>query len=137
MSVFTSWPPNVTTEQLDQLTLLATTYAFSHSLIFLPVVSPERPLPPAPEAAIHAPFSLIPALIPRRLFTQSLTLQRAYNTLYARIALDVSFLDQVMGPGGVADADDFSASLWSAWKKLRNEGVPPVRITLSRSCFVC
>ncbi|KAH9960106.1 glutathione synthase [Russula dissimulans] len=125
MSVFTSWPPDVTTEQLDQLTLLATTYALSHSLIYLPVVSPEKRPPPAPEAAIHAPFSLIPAPIPRRLFARSLILQSAYNTLYARIALDVSFLDQVMGPGGVSDADDFTASLWSAWKKLRDEGAPP------------
>jgi len=129
--VFTSWPPDLTTEQLEQLTLLATTYALSHSLLYLPPHSPDKRPPPAPESAIHAPVSLIPAPIPRRIFTQSLNLQRVYNTLYARVALDVSFLDQVMGPGGVSDVDDFTFSLWSAWKGLRDEGVPSVYRTSS------
>ena len=130
MSVFTSWPPDVTTEQLDQLTLLATTYALSRSILYLPPISPEKPPPPAPESAVLAPISLIPTPIPRHLFSKALSLQHAYNTLYARIALDTSFLDQVMGPGGVADVDDFTSALWSTWKKLRDEGVPPVRRAL-------
>jgi len=124
MSVFTSWPPDLTTELLELLTLLATTSALSF---------PSLP-PPAPDSAIHAPVSLIPAPIPRRIFTQSLDLKRIYNTLYARVALDVSFLDQVMGPGGVSDVDDFTLALWSAWKKLRDEGVPPARRTSSVLC---
>jgi hypothetical protein len=130
MSVFASWPPDVTTEQLDQLTLLATTYALSHSILYLPPISLEKPPPPAPESAVLAPISLIPTPIPRRLFSKALTLQHAYNTLYARVALDTSFLDQVMGPGGVADVDDFTSALWTTWKKLRDEGVPPVRRAL-------
>ena len=65
------------------------------------------------------------------MFFQALNLQRAYNTLYARVALDTAFLDQVMGPGGVSDVDDFTSALWSAWKMLRDEGVPPVRRTIS------
>jgi hypothetical protein len=133
MSVFTSWPPDVTTEQLEQLTLIAATYSLSHSVLYLPPAPPDKPPPRAPESAIHAPISLIPAPIPRHIFTQALALQRAYNTLYARVALDVSFLDNVMGPGGVADVDDFTSALWSAWKKLRDEGVPPVRRTSSVS----
>ena len=127
MSVFTCWPPDVTTEQLDELTLLATTYALSHSILYLPPVSPEKPPPSAPESAIFAPISLIPTPIPRHLFANALTLQRAYNTLYARVALDTSFLDQIMGPGGVSDVDEFIFSLWSVWKKLRDEGSSPVR----------
>jgi hypothetical protein len=138
MSVFTSWPPDVTTEQLDQLTLLATTYALSHSILYLPPVSPENPPPPAPESAIFAPISLIPTPIPRHIFSKALTLQRAYNTLYARITLDTSFLDRVMGPGGVSDVDDFTSALWSAWKVLRDKGVPPVRrASCSRSSVMC
>ena len=133
MSVFTSWPPDVTTEQLEQLTLMAATYSLSHSVLYLPPASPDKPPPPTPDSAIHAPISLIPTPIPRHIFAQALALQRAYNTLYARIALDVSFLDDVMGPGGVADVDDFTSALWSAWKKLRDKGVPPVRRTLSVS----
>lgn len=137
MSVFTCWPPDLTTEQLDQLTLLATTYALSHTLLYLPPVSPDKLPPPVPESAIHAPISLLPTPIPRQLFTQALTLQHAYNNLYARVALDIAFLDRVMGPGGVADVDEFTSALWSAWKTLRDEGIPPVRGALSRSVLCC
>src|ERR1700760_2098953 len=76
MSVFTSWPPDLTTEQLDQLTLRATTYALSHSILYLPPVSPEKAPPPAPESAILAPISLIPTPIPRHVFAKAQTLQR-------------------------------------------------------------
>jgi len=131
MSVSTSWVPDVTTEHLEQLTPLATTYALSHSLLFLPHSSHDKHPRPAPGLAIHAPISLIPTPIPRCVFSQALNLQRAYNTLYARVALDTAFLDQVMGPGGVSDVDDFTSALWSAWKMLRDEGVPPVRKTFS------
>ncbi|KAH9954008.1 hypothetical protein BJV74DRAFT_874729 [Russula compacta] len=121
--------------RVDMLTLLATTYALSHSLIYLPLLSPDQPFPSAPQSSIHAPISLIPAPIPRRLFAQALTLQRAYDTLYARVALDTSFLDHLMGPGGVSDVDDFTSALWSAWKKLRNEGVPSVHLIESTGYF--
>ncbi|SRR6266702_2574624 len=127
MSTFTAWPPDITTEQLDQLTLLATTWALSHSLIYLPPFTPDKAPPLVPESAIHAPLSLFPTPIPRQLFEKALALQRAYNILYARIALDTAFLDEVMGSGGVADVDGFSSALWTAWKQLRDEGVPPVR----------
>ncbi|KAH9960349.1 glutathione synthase [Lactifluus volemus] len=137
MSVFTCWPPDITTEQLDQLTLLAASFALSHSCLYLPPVSPDKPPPSIPESAIHAPFSLLPAPIPRHLFAQSLTLQHAYNTLYARVALDTAFLDQVMGPGGVADVDEFTRELWSAWKSLRDQGIPPpLHLGLFRSDYL-
>src|SRR5882762_6960941 len=108
MSVFNAWPPDITSEQLDQLTLLATTWALSHSLTYLPPFTPNKPPPPVPEYAIHAPISLFPTPIPRRVFENALALQRAYNVLYSRVALDTAFLDQIMGPGGVANVDDFT-----------------------------
>lgn len=127
MSTLTAWPPEVTLGQLDQLTLLATTWALSHSLIYLPPFTPENLPPQVPESSIHAPLSLFPTPIPRQLFEKALALQPAYNILYARVALDTAFLDEVMGSGGVADVDDFSSALWTAWKHLRDEGVPTVR----------
>ena len=81
--------------------------------LYLTLVSPDNPPPSAPESAIYAPISLIPAPILRHLFAQTLTLQRAYNTLY-RVALDTSCLDHLMGPGSVSDVDDFTSALWSA-----------------------
>ncbi|KAA1472243.1 glutathione synthase [Dentipellis sp. KUC8613] len=121
---FVSWPPSLTPEQLEHLTLLATTYALAHSLLYLPPHEPNTPPPPAPVSAIHAPLSLFPTPIPRVLFHRAQRLQRAYNNLYARVALDTAFLDEVMGTGptGAGAVDEFTGALWKAWKASREEG---------------
>ena len=122
---FASWPPQLSDDQLHELTLLATSYALSHSLLYLPVSSSQ---PPAPTSAIHAPLSLLPAPFPRLLFDKVKRLQRLYSVLYARIALDTEFLDEIMGiGGGVADVDPFTRHLWLLWKEYRDEGLPEVR----------
>ncbi|KAI0292396.1 glutathione synthase [Russula brevipes] len=136
MSVFNSWPPHATTEQLDHLTLLAATYALSNSILYLPLASPEKPSA-STRIRYPCPDLLDPNSHPTPPLLQALTLQRAYNTLYARVALDVSFLDDVMGPGGVGGVDDFTSALWSAWKRLRDEGVPPpLHLGLFRSDYL-
>lgn len=122
---FASWPPELSDDQLHELTLLATSYALSHSLLYLPVCSLP---PPAPTSAIHAPLSLLPAPFPRALFEKVRKLQRVYSVLYTRIALDTEFLDEVMGVGGgVADVDPFTRHLWLLWKEYRDGGLPEVR----------
>ena len=120
------WPPQISEAQLQALTLLATTYALSHGLVYLPVAYPQ---PPAPTATIHAPISLFPAPLPRRLFEEARRLQHTYNVLYARVAMDVEFLDRVMGEKGVGRVDEFTGQLWRKWKQLRDENA------ISQVCF--
>jgi glutathione synthase len=116
---YAKWPPVLSTAQLEALTLYATTYALSHGLLYLPVALPQ---PPAPTSAIHAPLSLFPSPMPRGLFERARKLQKAYNVLYARIAMDVHFLDRVMGEiDGVGKVDDFVGTMWRGWKQLRDE----------------
>ncbi|KAJ7074207.1 glutathione synthase [Mycena amicta] len=133
---FSSWPPTLPETELDSLTLLATTYALSHSLLYLPPA--HGPQPHIPAAAIHAPISLFPSPLPRRLFELARRLQSTYNLLYARIATDVEFLDRVMGAvDGVGKVDDFVGQLWTGWKKLRDEGlVQPLQLGLFRSDYL-
>lgn len=120
-----SWPPVISEEQRSALTLLATTYALSYGLVYLPVGKVQ---PPAPTSTIHAPLALFPSPIPRVLFDRARALQRTYNILYAKVATDVAFLDRVMGSEqGVGKADEFTGQLWRRWKRLREEGVVPVR----------
>lgn len=119
-----SWPPVISDEQLESLTLQATTYALSHGLVYLPVADIQ---PPAPTSTIHAPLALFPSPIPRTLFNRARELQRTYNVLYARVASDVAFLDRVMGAEvGVGKADEFTGELWKRWKRVRDEGVAQV-----------
>lgn len=116
------WPPQLTESQLDSLTLLATTYALSHGLLYLPpsngAASTEPSTFTTPTSAIHAPITLFPAPIPRKLFEEAQRSQSIYNVLYARVALDEHFLDKVMGANeGVGKVDDFVGTLWQGWKK--------------------
>ncbi|KAG6909274.1 hypothetical protein DXG01_001218 [Tephrocybe rancida] len=106
-------------ECIDELTLLATSYAFSTGLLYLP---PAERQPTVPESAIHAPLSLFPSPLPRSLFESAKRIQGIYNTLYARIALDEEFLDRIMGTkNGVGKVDDFIGQLWTGWKELRDK----------------
>ncbi|KAI0636907.1 glutathione synthase [Trametes polyzona] len=117
----TKWPPEVTDEQREALTLLATTYALSHGLVYLP---PADVQPPAPTSAIHAPLALFPSPFPRKQFELAKRLQRKYNQLYARVAMAEDFLDQVMGAEvGVGRVDEFTGQLWRIWKNVRDEGI--------------
>lgn len=136
MSSFVSWPPTLQTDQLEHLTLLATTYALSHSLLYLPPHTPESPPPPTPTSAIHAPFSLFPTPIPRTQFDLAKKLQKAYNTLYARVAMDEKFLDEVMGESGVASVDDFTGELWRRWKAIREQGIVQVSASIGQEAYL-
>ncbi|CAE6455933.1 unnamed protein product [Rhizoctonia solani] len=126
------WPPVLGDEQRDELSNLAATWALSHGLVYFPVSPMDR------GSAIHAPFTLLPSLFPRELFQRAQSLQRAYNVLYSRIALDRSFLDAVMGNnGGVSDVDPFTRDLWNAWKTVRDmPNQQPLHLGLFRSDYM-
>ncbi|EGO23546.1 hypothetical protein SERLADRAFT_408898 [Serpula lacrymans var. lacrymans S7.9] len=119
---------------IDTLTHLATTYALSHGLLYLP--SDTQPQDPC--SAIHAPLSLIPSPVPRASFTLAKRLQHIYNDIYARIAMDEAFLDRVMGAvEGVGKADEFVGTLWRGWKEVREEGlVQTLQLGLFRSDYL-
>ncbi|KAG6820122.1 hypothetical protein H0H93_005128 [Arthromyces matolae] len=120
-SLLSEWPPVLNKAQIDELTLLATSYAFSTGLLYLP---PGERQPPIPEFTIHAPLALFPSPFPRNLFEQAKRIQGIYNVLYARIALDNDFLDRIMGTeNGVGKVDDFIGQLWTGWKALRDKGL--------------
>ncbi|KAJ6511360.1 hypothetical protein C8R47DRAFT_1094789 [Mycena vitilis] len=132
---FSEWPPALSEARLEALTLYATTYALSHGLLYLP---PIKPQPLIPNSAIHAPLSVFPSPFPLRLFELARRLQSTYNILYARIATDIQFLDNVMGAiDGVGKVDDFVGQLWTGWKSLRDEGmIQPLQLGLFRSDYL-
>jgi hypothetical protein len=118
------WPPDLTDEQAKTLARIATTYSLSHGMIHLHA----RPIQPRiPGSAIYAPLTLLPAPFPRPLFQMALRLQRIYNILYSRIAMDEEFLDDIFNTDhGIGEVDDYVGQLWKGWKQLRDEGVAQV-----------
>ncbi|TRM62102.1 glutathione synthase [Schizophyllum amplum] len=133
-SLIGQWPPALDEAQVEALSTLATSWALSHGLLYLPVLSPQ---PPVPAAAIHAPISLFPSPFPRKLFLQAQRIQRTYNNLYSRIAMDTQFLDSVMGSEeGVGKVDEFTGQLWRGWKALRDDNAQPLQLGLFRSDYL-
>ncbi|KAG8738201.1 hypothetical protein FRC10_007137 [Ceratobasidium sp. 414] len=132
MSALPVWPPLLDEPQVEELTRLATTWALSHGLVYLPVPPDGRGM------AIHAPFTLVPTPFPKLLFDKAQRIQRAYNVLYSRIALDREFLDLVMGDnGGVGDVDQFTQNLWKTWKSTRDlPNQQPLHLGLFRSDYM-
>lgn len=120
---FAAWPPELSREQLEKLTLYAATYSLCNGNIHLP---PAGRQPVIPTTAIYAPFALFPSPFPRRLFEKARKLQRSYNILYSRIAMDVEFLDRVMCAEGLEEADGFIGQLWRRWMQLREAGLAQV-----------
>src|SRR5438876_5689663 len=102
-SLLIQWPPNLPDDQVHELADRATTYALAHGLLYLTKSSPASNKPGnavptlGPSSAIHAPISLFPSPFPRRHFELAQRLQRTYNVLYARIAMDEPFLDGLVG----------------------------------------
>ena len=130
--IATKWPPELSEEQQRELVVQASTYSLAHGLLFLPKSAGEVEIVKSvgsnqtlgPSSAIHAPISLFPSPFPREQFELARRLQKAYNVLYARVAMNESFLDGVFSK---ITADDFIGRLWRIWKSLRNEGVTQVR----------
>jgi glutathione synthase len=118
------WPPAITDHHRTELARLATTYALAHGLLYLPPLAQDaQQQPRIPPSAIHAPVSLFPTPFPRTLFQRAQKLQRLYNVLYARIALDVDFLDRVLGgEQGLGNVDEYTGNLWKCWKTVRSVG---------------
>ncbi|KAK1226677.1 Glutathione synthetase [Marasmius sp. AFHP31] len=146
MFSYSSWPPNLTSSQREELHKSATTWALSRGLCYLPPPSPDAlsstvaNLPPA--AAIHAPISLLPTPFPRASFLSAQRLQSVYNVLYSRIATDTEFLDRYMGcesEEGVGRVDSFTGKLWEGWKAVREDGGyerQPLHLGLFRSDYL-
>lgn len=110
------WPPKQRQQEEDHIVGQAVDWALSNALIYRPVSEPGRPA-----SAIHAPFSLYPTPFPRRLFAKAKALQEAYNAMYANIACDETFLEQVIG-GAVARVDSFQGGLWKIWQTVKQDG---------------
>ncbi|KAF5393771.1 hypothetical protein D9757_000260 [Collybiopsis confluens] len=128
---FAQWPPHLSDKDRETLQFRATSYALSHGLLYLPTGAQ----PPIPTSAIHAPISLFPTPFPRKLFEQAQNLQSIYNVLYSRIAMDIQFLDRVMG--AIGEVDEFTGHLWSGWRQLRQEGLTqPLHLGLFRSDYL-
>lgn len=123
VSQLPAWPPADLLDgaRLEALSSDARDYALTHGLVYRALPAAQGQAPP-PDTAIHAPLTLLPSPHPRVLYEHAQKLQPLFNQLYAKVALDDAFLEQVIG-GAVAKVDDFQRRLYEIWLRVREEGV--------------
>ncbi|XP_026728389.1 glutathione synthetase-like isoform X1 [Trichoplusia ni] len=79
-----------------------------------------------------APFVLLPSPFPRTEFDKAIELQPILNELMHKVAHDDCFLEHTLQ--NALQVDEFTASLYDIWVKVRNEGVTqPVSLGMLRS----
>lgn len=91
------YPPTLTTSESEQLVSTIKDWSIANGLTVRPPVSlVSTEADPRGVLATTAPVTLFPSPFPRVCFEQARSIQKAYNKLYASIAQDEAFLENVV-----------------------------------------
>jgi glutathione synthase len=96
-SVFANYPPALSAEQQKFLVSAARDWTIRHGLAVRPspaFVQPE--VDPHHVLATNAPVTLFPSPFPRSGYETAVSVQTAYNELYARISRDEAWLGKII-----------------------------------------
>ncbi|EEB06308.2 glutathione synthetase large subunit G [Schizosaccharomyces japonicus yFS275] len=99
--------------EIDDLSYTARNYAVSNGLVFLN--NDEK----SSEATTltQIPVTLFPTVIPREAFVEALSVQQAYNKLYAKVSNDHRFLERCLKD--MCGQDEFISKLWKVYEESR------------------
>jgi hypothetical protein len=86
-----TYPPTLTEEESANLAIALRDWSLSQGLIMRAPTATNA----ADEASVHVPLTLHPSPFPKNLFDQALGLQTVFNELYAKIADDSEFLNEI------------------------------------------
>jgi glutathione synthase len=92
-----TYPARPTSEEIDYLVTIIKDWSIAHGLAVRPppaIVSEK--VDPHSILATTAPVTLFPSPFPRICFDQALSIQEAYNELYASISQDEEFLKGIV-----------------------------------------
>lgn len=96
-SIYSHYPPKLTAEQEEFLVQAVKNWTVEHALTVRPstaIVSQE--VNANNVLATNAPVTLFPSPFPKACFQQARSLQQVYNELYAAIASDEDWLQDVL-----------------------------------------
>jgi hypothetical protein len=97
MNTSDPYPPDLTTAESEHLVSTIKDWTIAHGLAVRPtptLVATEND--PNVILATTAPVTLFPSPFPRICFEQARSIQKAYNNLYASIAQDEPFLQDIV-----------------------------------------
>ena len=96
-SIYPDYPPTLSEAQLRLLCSEINDWAIAHGLAVRPSPSfVSNDADPQGVLATSAPVTLYPSLFPKACFYEALSVQKAYNLLYASIARDEEWLEGVI-----------------------------------------
>ena len=96
-SIYPDYPPTLTAEQWDYLVTNVKDWSILNGLAIRPPLSfVPKDMDPSRSLAVTAPVTLFPSLFPRICFEEARAIQTAYNELYALIASDEEWLQEVV-----------------------------------------
>ncbi|WBW71013.1 glutathione synthetase large and small subunit Gsa1 [Schizosaccharomyces osmophilus] len=128
---------NYSTQEIEELSLAARDYATAHGLLFVDGAQKKEDT----NRATQVPLTLFPSPIPREAFLQGVSVQKAYNKLYAKIANDPEFLKAHLEP--ITKYDKFMEKLWDLHvkhlefnEKLKPELRQPLALGIFRSDYM-
>ena len=87
-----SIPSALSPRERDHLVHVIKDWAAANGLVIRPPPTITAGADPEGALATHAPVTLFPSRFPRKCFDQAISVQRAYNELYARISEDEELL---------------------------------------------
>ncbi|KAI1431592.1 glutathione synthase [Xylaria sp. CBS 124048] len=116
-----NYPPVITANEGARLTEATKDWALAHGLTVRPppaVIAAEAD--PQNLLASAVPVTLFPSPFPKVCFEQGVSVQKAYNELYASISQDEAFLARMVKE--IGDSDDFITQLWKVHLRVKEEG---------------
>lgn len=130
------YPPRLSPEEEKYLVSNLKDWSIAHGLAVRPAPSfIQSSQDPSGVLAGTAPVTLFPSLFPRACFEEGLSIQKAYNELYAAISQDEEWLRDIIGE--LLDVDDFVARLWKTHLDVKKEGyVQDLSLGLFRSDYM-
>lgn len=120
-SFYPHYPPTLNGAQVSYLLNELQDWSIANGLAVRPVPSfVPAEQDPSGALATTAPVTLFPSLFPKSCFEEGLAISKAYNELYAAIAQDEAWLQQIVEE--ILDIDDFVAKLWAVHAAVKKEG---------------
>ncbi|CEP16611.1 hypothetical protein [Parasitella parasitica] len=113
-----TYPPKVSSNELQNTVLVAIDYALAHGLIVRPTVDKQL----TNNAAVtHAPFALYPTPFPRREFEKAKSIQQSWNTLIHKMSQDDQLISEIMET--LSKLDTFMDQLYQIYRTVKNDGI--------------
>lgn len=96
-SIYPPYPPDLNQEQTEFLVSNVNDWSILHGLAVRPSTAfVSKDVDPSRCLAVTAPVTLFPSLFPRACFQEARAIQRAYNELYALVARDEEWLEEIV-----------------------------------------